>query len=41
MGSLTIARIAVSSANVPSRVFLFNGRSLVNILNRKGAMTMP
>jgi len=40
MGSLSVARIAVSSANVPSSVFSFRGRSLVKILNRKGAMSL-
>jgi len=33
--------IFVSSKNVPSSVFLFRGRSLVKILNRKRAMSMP
>jgi len=41
MGSLSVARLAVSSVNVPSSVFLFRGRSLVKILNRKGAMSLP
>jgi len=41
MGSMSIAIIAVSSTNVPSRVFSFSGRSLVKILNRKGARSLP
>jgi hypothetical protein len=41
MGSLSVARIAVLSANVPSSVFSFRGRSLVKTLNRKRAMSLP
>ena len=41
MGSLSVARIAVSSANVPSNVLSFRDRSLVKTLNRKGAMSLP